>query len=182
MTLKLVYDRKTARLLGGQAFGRAGVEKRVDVLAAALHAGQTLHDLAEIDLSYAPPYSSANDPVNIAAFVGQNDISGFGALTTAEQLSASIASGRKPFLLDVRTLNEFERGRLKGAVNIPVDQLRYALESIPRDVAIAVYCRGGYRAHLALRILKENGFASVVNVTGGYLTLDAFGGFEMEAS
>ena len=92
LSLKLVYDRKNARLLGGQAFGHAGVEKRIDVLATALHGKMTLHDLAELDLAYAPPYSSANDPLNLAAFIGENDLSGFSPLITAAQLKAELAS------------------------------------------------------------------------------------------
>jgi NADPH-dependent 2,4-dienoyl-CoA reductase/sulfur reductase-like enzyme/rhodanese-related sulfurtransferase len=182
LILKLVYDRTNARLLGAQAFGRGGVDKRIDVLAAALQCGQTLHDLAEIDLAYAPPYSSANDPVNIAAFVGLNDLSGFSPLITAGELKAALTSVDPPLLLDVRTLNEFERSHLKGAINIPVDELRFELDSVPKGRRIAVHCRSGFRAHLALRILKANGFSDVVNITGGYLSLVAEGGFELEES
>ncbi len=182
LTLKIVYDRKTARLLGAQAFGRAGVEKRIDVLATALQGKLTLHDLAELDLAYAPPYSSANDPVNMAAFVALNDLSGFSPLITAAELKTALASAEPPALLDVRTLNEFERSHMRGAIHIPVDELRFELESVPRDRRIAVYCRSGYRAHLALRILKGHGFPDVVNVTGGYLSLLAEGGFAVEES
>ena len=182
LTLKIVYDRKTARLLGAQAFGHAGVEKRVDVLATALQGKLTLHDLAELDLAYAPPYSSANDPVNMAAFVALNDLSGFSPLITAAELKTALASAEPPALLDVRTLSEFERSHVRGAIPIPVDELRFELESVPRDRRIAVYCRSGYRAHLALRILKGHGFPDVVNVTGGYLSLLAEGGFAVEES
>jgi NADPH-dependent 2,4-dienoyl-CoA reductase/sulfur reductase-like enzyme/rhodanese-related sulfurtransferase len=176
LSLKLVYDRKTARLLGGQAFGHGGVEKRVDVLATALHGGMTLHDLAELDLAYAPPYSSANDPVNLAAFVGLNDLSGFSPLVTAAELNAELASAAPPHVVDVRTLGEFERGHLAGAANLPVDDLRFELDALPRDRRIALYCRSGYRAHLASRILREHGFRDVVNVTGGWLSMRAEGG------
>ena len=182
VSLKLVYDRASGRLLGAQAFGQAGVDKRIDVLAAALHARQTLADLAELDLAYAPPYSSANDPINLAAFVGLNDISGFSPLVTAAGLKAALASPDPPFLLDVRTLGEFERGHVKGAKNIPVDELRWELESLPKDRKIAVYCRSGYRAHLALRILKGRGFTDVVNVTGGHVSIVNEGGFDMEGA
>jgi rhodanese-related sulfurtransferase len=180
LTLKIVYDRKTTRLLGAQAFGHAGVEKRIDVLATALQGKLTLHDLAELDLAYAPPYSSANDPVNMAAFVGLNDISGFSPLITAAELKTALASAEPPVVLDVRTLNEFERSHLKGATNISVDELRFELDSLPRGRRIAVYCRSGYRAHLALRILKSHGFSDVVNITGGYVSLIAEGGFALE--
>jgi NADPH-dependent 2,4-dienoyl-CoA reductase/sulfur reductase-like enzyme/rhodanese-related sulfurtransferase len=180
LTLKLLYDRKTARVLGAQAFGRAGVEKRIDVVATALQGKLTLNDLAELDLAYAPPYSSANDPVNMAAFVGLNDLSGFSPLITPVELKTALISADKPVLLDVRTLSEFSRSHLAGAINIPVDELRFELDSVPRDRRIAVYCRVGFRGHLALRILKANGFSDVVNVTGGYLSLLAEGGFDVE--
>jgi NADPH-dependent 2,4-dienoyl-CoA reductase/sulfur reductase-like enzyme/rhodanese-related sulfurtransferase len=180
LSLKLVYDRKTARLLGGQAFGHAGVEKRIDVLATALAGGLTLHDLAEVDLAYAPPYSSANDPVNLAAFIGENDLSGYSPLVTAAALAAELAGPRPPYLLDVRTLGEFTRAHVAGSVNLPVDELRFELGQLPRDRRIVVTCRSGFRAHLAVRILKENGFADVANLTGGFLSLVAEGGFQLE--
>ncbi len=181
LALKLVYDRPTARLLGAQAFGHAGVEKRIDVLAAALQSRMTLHDLAELDLAYAPPYSSANDPVNVAAFVGQNDLSGFSPLVTAADLRAALAGAAPPLVLDVRTEQEWAAGHLRGAVHVPVDDLRARWETLPRDRRIAVHCRSGFRAHLALRILKERGFQDVVNVTGGWMAMLAEGGFEVQA-
>jgi NADPH-dependent 2,4-dienoyl-CoA reductase/sulfur reductase-like enzyme/rhodanese-related sulfurtransferase len=180
LTLKLVYERKTARLLGAQAFGHAGVEKRIDVLATALHGGMTLHDLAELDLAYAPPYSSANDPVNLAAFIGQNDLSGFSPLVTAAQLKVELASPTPPLVLDVRTLGEWGRGHLAGARHLPVDELRWALDDLPRGRRIVVHCRSGFRAHLALRVLRAAGFADVANVTGGWISMQAEGGFAVE--
>ena len=179
LSLKLVYDRKTARLLGAQAFGRAGVDKRIDVLATALGGELTLHDLAELDLAYAPPYSSANDAVNLAAFVGENDISGFDPLITAAELKSALASAAPPLVLDVRDADEFGRSHLRGARHIAVDELRLAGETLPKGRRIAVYCRSGFRAHLAVRTLKELGFPDVVNVTGGYLSIEHEGGFEL---
>ncbi len=180
LSLKLVYDRKTARLLGAQAFGHGGVEKRIDVLATALHGKLTIHDLAELDLAYAPPYSSANDPVNLAAFIAGNDLSGFSPLVTAAQLKAELAGPKPPLVLDVRTLGEWSEGHLKGAQHLPVDDVRWELAQVPRDRRIVVHCRSGFRAHLALRILRENGFADVANLTGGWLSLELEGGFEVE--
>jgi len=182
--LKIVYDKKTSRLLGAQAFGAEGVEKRIDVLATALHGEMTLEDIAELDLAYAPPYSSANDPVNLAAFIGQNDISGYSPLETAAQLKVAIAEGVKTqtpaFILDVRNRGEYEAGHIRGAINLPVDDLRFELESLPRDARIHIHCRSGFRAHLALRILKQKGFSDIVNVTGGFLAIQAEGGFDVE--
>ena len=180
LALKLVYDRKTRRLLGGQAFGEEGVEKRIDALAAALQGRLTLEDLAELDLTYAPPYSSANDPLNVAAFVGLNDLSGFSPLITAARLREELAGGQPPLVVDVRNLNEYEASHLRGALHLPLDELRFRLEEVPRDRSLVVHCRSGYRSHLALRILKQNGFQQVRNLTGGYIAALAFGGFEGE--
>lgn len=175
LALKLVYDRRTRRLLGGQAFGEEGVEKRIDALAAALQGRLTLEDLAELDLTYAPPYSSANDPLNVAAFVGLNDLSGFSPLITAARLREELAGGQPPLVVDVRNLNEYEASHLRGALHLPLDELRFRLEEVPRDRSLVVHCRSGYRSHLALRILKQNGFQQVRNLTGGYIAAQAFG-------
>jgi NADPH-dependent 2,4-dienoyl-CoA reductase/sulfur reductase-like enzyme/rhodanese-related sulfurtransferase len=189
LVLKIVYERGSARLLGAQAFGGEGVEKRIDALAVALQGKMTLHDLAELDLAYAPPYSSANDPINLAAFVGLNDLSGFSPLVTAPEVRKLLCPGptqvgskrvgQPTLVLDVRNLNEYETSHLKGAQNIPVDELRYRLDEVPRGRPIVVHCRIGFRAHLALRILKENGWTDVRNLTGGYVIALAHGGFEL---
>jgi NADPH-dependent 2,4-dienoyl-CoA reductase/sulfur reductase-like enzyme/rhodanese-related sulfurtransferase len=180
--LKLVYDRKGGRLLGGQAFGEEGVEKRIDVLATALQGRLTLQDLAELDLAYAPPYSSANDPLNFAAFVGLNDLTGFSPLVTAEKLKVELSAGEaaRPLVLDVRNLNEHETAHLRGALNIPVDELRFRLDEVPRGRPLVVHCRSGFRSYLALRILKQNGFEEVRNLTGGFIAVQALGGFDIE--
>lgn len=171
LSLKLVYDRATARLLGAQAFGDAGVEKRIDVLAMALHGRMTLHDLAETDLAYAPPYSSANDPVNLAAFIGENELSGFSRQVTAAELRAELAGATPPFVLDVRTEREWNDGHLPGATHIPLDALRGRIQEVPRDRRIAVHCRSGFRAHVAARVLRGSGCADVVNVAGGWVSM-----------
>jgi NADPH-dependent 2,4-dienoyl-CoA reductase/sulfur reductase-like enzyme/rhodanese-related sulfurtransferase len=182
LALKLVYERPGGRLLGAQAFGQAGVEKRIDVLATALQGRLTVHDLAELDLAYAPPYSSANDPVNVAAFVAGNDLSGFSPLVTAAGLRAELAGAAPPLVLDVRTGAEWAASHLRGALHVPVDDLRARWETVPRDRRLAVHCKSGFRAHLALRILKDRGFGDVVNVTGGWMAMQAEGGFEVEPS
>jgi NADPH-dependent 2,4-dienoyl-CoA reductase/sulfur reductase-like enzyme/rhodanese-related sulfurtransferase len=180
LSLKLIYDKKTARLLGAQAFGPAGVDKRIDVLATALAGKLTLHDLAELDLAYAPPYSTANDPINLAAFIGQNDLSGFSPLVSAAELKAELATPKPPLVLDVRTLGEYEASHLAGAMHLPVDDLRFELDRLPKDRRIVVQCRSGFRAHLAVRILKQHGFADVANLTGGHMSMVAEGGFNWE--
>jgi NADPH-dependent 2,4-dienoyl-CoA reductase/sulfur reductase-like enzyme/rhodanese-related sulfurtransferase len=177
LSLKLIYDKKTARLLGAQAFGPAGVDKRIDVLATALAGKLALHDLAELDLAYAPPYSTANDPINLAAFIGQNDLSGFSSLVSAAELKAELATPKPPLVLDVRTLGEYEASHLAGAMHLPVDDLRFEIDRLPKDRRIVVHCRSGFRAHLAARILMQQGFGDVANVTGGYMSMVAEGGF-----
>lgn len=176
LSLKLVYNKRDARLLGAQAFGHGGVDKRIDVLATALRGQLTLHDLAEVDLSYAPPYSSANDPVNVAAFVGENDVSGYSPTITAAQLAAERTSAEPPVLLDVRTPAEYQEGHIDGALHIPIDELRRRIAEIPAERRVAVYCRSGFRGHLASRILVQRGWHDVVNVTGGWLSIALAGG------
>lgn len=182
MVLKIVYDRRDARLLGAQAFGEAGVEKRIDAAAVALQGRLTVHDLAEVDLAYAPPYGSANDPLNVAAFVAENDLSGHSPLATAADLARLLAGPEagRPVVLDVRNLNEFEAGHLVGALHIPVDELRFRLDEVPRGRPVVVHCRSGFRSYLGVRILKENGWSDVRNLTGGWVALTALGGFAVE--
>jgi rhodanese-related sulfurtransferase len=182
LSLKLVYERTTGRLLGAQAFGHAGVEKRIDVLATALHGRMTVHDLAELDLAYAPPYSSANDPANLAAFIAENDLSGYAPLVTAAQLKVELAGSTPPLVLDVRTLGEWSKGHLKGALHLPVDDVRFELAQLPRDRRILLHCRSGFRAHLALRTLLDNGYKDVANVTGGWVSIGLEGGFDVEGA
>jgi rhodanese-related sulfurtransferase len=145
----------------------------------------TLHDLAEIDLAYAPPYSSANDPINMAAFVGLNDISGFSPLVTVpevQRLLSGAGTVDSPLLLDVRNLNEYDASHIRNALHIPVDELRFRLAEVPKGRPIIVHCRSGFRAHLALRILKQNGWDDVRNMTGGFIIARAHGGFDIEES
>jgi len=179
LTLKLVYDRKNGRLLGGQAFGFEGVEKRVDVLATALHGKMTVEDLSELDLAYAPPYSSGNDPINMAAFVAMNNLSGFSPTLTPDEAAARFKPDTA-VILDVRNLNEYEKGHIPGALNIPVDELRSRLAEVPANRELFVHCASGFRSHLAVRILKEHGFTSVWNITGGYTSIQATHSFMEE--
>lgn len=177
LSLKLVYDRRDARLLGAQAFGHDGVDKRIDALAMALRGQLTLHDLAAVDLAYAPPYSSANDPVNMAAFVGENDISGYSPLITVAELHAQLASNQPPAVIDVRSPAEYTAGHLESALLLPLETLRDAIDAVPRDRPVVVHCRSGMRAHVAARILHGHGFTNVRNLTGGWLSIEIDGGF-----
>ena len=164
MTLKLLFDDQ-GKIFGAQAAGHDGVDKRIDVIATVIRLNGTVNDLAELELSYAPPYSSAKDPVNMAGFVAQNSLAGLSHLITwneFEQLDKD-----DYILVDVRTENEYKKGHVNGAINIPVDELRERLHELDRSKTIVVYCRVGYRGYIADRILSQNGFR-VLNITGGY--------------
>jgi NADPH-dependent 2,4-dienoyl-CoA reductase/sulfur reductase-like enzyme/peroxiredoxin family protein/rhodanese-related sulfurtransferase/TusA-related sulfurtransferase len=166
MSLKLLFDPTTGQVLGGQAVGAEGVDKRIDVLAVALRAGLTVQDLRDQELSYAPPYGSAKDPINYAGFVASNVMSGDMPVCHTED----VAHPRDDqFLLDVRTPAEVAAGTLPGAVNIPVDDLRRRLAEVPRDKEILAFCQVGLRGYLACRTLAQNGFRCR-NLTGGYKT------------
>jgi NADPH-dependent 2,4-dienoyl-CoA reductase/sulfur reductase-like enzyme/rhodanese-related sulfurtransferase len=172
MTLKVLFEPETGKLLGAQAVGGAGVDKRIDVLAVALQAGMSVFDLEEMELAYAPQYGSAKDPINMAGFVAAGLLRGEHPQIDLETvLSAGGNDGL--LLLDVRTPQEFSQGHIPGAVNIPVDELRQRLGELPRNRDIAAYCQVGQRGYLATRILQQAGF-SAANVGGGYKTYRLF--------
>ena len=168
LTLKLLYDPSDGKVLGAQAVGPDGVDKRIDVLAVAIQAGLTVFDLEEMELAYAPPYGSAKDPVNMAGFVAANQLRGDHPQVSVEELSAD------ELVVDVRTSQEFARGHLPGAIHVPVDELRGRLSELPRDRSLVVYCQVGMRGYLATRILLQEGF-SVRNLSGGYRNSELFG-------
>lgn len=160
LKIKLIYDQTTARILGVQITGRAGVDKRLDVLATLLHFQGTIDDLAALDLAYAPQFGSAKDPLHIAAFVAQNQRS---ALTPA----ARYRDARQLPLIDVRTPEEFARGSLPHARNIPLDELRARSAELDKSQPLAIMCQAGLRGHIATRILNQSGFQAL-NIKGGY--------------
>jgi NADPH-dependent 2,4-dienoyl-CoA reductase/sulfur reductase-like enzyme/rhodanese-related sulfurtransferase len=168
MVLKLLFHPDTGRVLGAQAVGGAGVDKRIDVLAVAIQAGMTVFDLEEMELAYAPQYGSAKDPVNMAGFVAAGLLRGDHPQIDLETI-LSAPPEERPFLVDVRTAQEYSLGHVPGAVNVPVDDLRSRLGEIPRDRAIAVYCQVGQRGYVATRVLTQAGF-SAANIGGGYKT------------
>ena len=168
LTLKLMFAPDTGRILGAEAVGGEGVDKRIDVLAVAIQAGMTVYDLEEMELAYAPQYGSAKDPVNMAGFVAAGLLRGdHPQLDFDEFLKMPISE--RPSLVDVRTPTEFEAGHVPGAVNVPVDELRQRIGELPVDRRIAVYCQVGQRGYMATRILLLAG-RDVVNLSGGYRT------------
>lgn len=172
MTLKVLFHPESGKLLGAQAMGGAGVDKRIDVLAVAIQAGMTVFDLEEMELAYAPQYGSAKDPINMAGFVAGGLLRGDHPQVDVESVESSHEK-KRAVLVDVRTPQEFAAGHIPGAVNIPVDELRLRLAEIPRDREVATYCQVGQRGYLATRILRQSGF-SAANVGGGYKTYQLF--------
>jgi len=167
-TLKLVFSPTSRRVLGAQGAGYGGIDKRIDVIATAIKGGMTIDDLTEIEHAYAPPYSSAKDPVNMAGFAAQNILNGLVRIITWDKLRSTDRS--QFLLLDVRTPGEFANGSIAGAVNIPLDDLRERINEVPRDQTIIVFCKVGLRGYLAVRILKAHGFDDCLNLSGGYDT------------
>ena len=166
VSLKLLFDPESGRVLGAQAVGADGIDKRIDVLATAIRAGLTVYDLEELELSYAPPYGSAKDPVNFAGFVAANALRGDVDLCHVDDLRSPSDTQK---ILDVRTEREVSFGTIPGAQNIPIDELRSRIDQLSTDVEWLVLCQVGLRGYLACRILKQHGFRCR-NLTGGYKT------------
>lgn len=171
MTMKVVFEKETYRLLGAQIVGYEGVDKRIDVLATAIRAGMKATDLNELDLAYAPPYSSAKDPVNMAGFMIENIASGQLKQFHLEDINDLPLDGSVT-LLDARTEGEFSRGHVTGFINIPVDQLRENMNKLPKDKPVYVMCQSGLRSYIAFCILKGEGY-DAYNFSGGYRFYDA---------
>ena len=166
MTVKTLFSPETGRLLGAQIVGFEGVDKRIDVLAAAVRMGMTGEALTELELSYAPPYSSAKDPVNMAGYVIENVRSGLVRQYHWHDVEALPRDG-SVILLDTRTPAEYGRGHIEGAVNLPLDELRERMPELERGRPVYVNCHSGLRSYLACRILMQNGF-ECYNLSGGY--------------
>ena len=171
MTMKVVFEKGTYRLLGAQIVGYEGVDKRIDVLATAIHAGLKATELQELDLAYAPPYSSAKDPVNMAGFMIDNIAKGVVKQWHLED-AATLPRDGSVTLLDTRTVGEFRRGHIEGFTNIPVDELRQRLGEIEKGRPVYVICQSGLRSYIASRILMGNGY-DAYNFAGGFRFYDA---------
>jgi CoA-disulfide reductase len=167
IALKLIFDKETGKIYGAQAVGADGADKRIDVIATAIKGGLTVEDLTNLELSYAPPYSSAKDPVNMAGYVATNIMDGELDHVQWHEIDQILAEGG--VLIDVREPVEREFGFIEGSINISLNKLRTSLEELPKDQTIYVSCQVGLRGYLASRILKNNGF-HVKNVDGGWKT------------
>jgi len=164
LSFKLIFSKRDGRILGAQAVGKDGVDKRIDVIAMAIQKEATVFDLEEAELCYAPQFGAAKDPINMAGMIAANVLRGDSVLLHHEDLAATDA-----FILDVREPGEFRRGHIDGAVNIPLHQLRGRLDELPRDREIWAYCFVGQRSYYAARMLLQLGFR-VRNLSGGFRT------------
>lgn len=170
ISLKVIFDRETGEIFGAQAVGKVGVEKRIDVIATAIAGKISVFDLADIELSYAPPYSSAKDPVNMAGYVAQNIVHDGMDTVQWHEIDELVAAGGT--LVDVRGPKGFAKGAIDGAVHIPLNEIRDRLDEIPKDKPVYTTCRAGLDSYIASRILKENGY-DVKNLDGSWLTYSA---------
>lgn len=168
LSIKISFSPTDGKLLGAQVVGFDGVDKRIDLLAQVIKQGGTIYDLQEIEHAYAPPYSSAKDPVNMAGFVAENILRKKVNIIQWSEVDNSDLSNT--VIIDVRTKSEHEFGSIKNAVNIPVDEIRNRLSEIPKDKKLIVYCAVGLRGYLASRILLQSGYEKVYNLSGGYKT------------
>jgi NADPH-dependent 2,4-dienoyl-CoA reductase/sulfur reductase-like enzyme/peroxiredoxin family protein/rhodanese-related sulfurtransferase/TusA-related sulfurtransferase len=168
LSVKITFEPESGRLLGGQVLGYDGVDKRIDMLAQTIKREGTVYDLMEIEHAYAPPFSSAKDPVNVAGLVADNIIKGRVRIIHWDEISALDLS--QTALLDVREPEEHALGSIEGAININVDELRKRLDEVPRGKKLVLFCRTGHRSYFACRILMQNGFNEVYNLSGGYMT------------
>jgi rhodanese-related sulfurtransferase len=168
ISLKLIFSRKDGRVVGAQAIGKEGVEKRIDVISMAIQKNATAFDLEEAELCYAPQFGSAKDPVNLAGMIAANVLRGDARLAHWDALEDAPEKDRF-FLLDVRNPSEYRRGHVDGAVNIPLDELRDRMGEVPQDRQVWAYCAAGQRSYYATRALGQYGY-DIKNLSGGFIT------------
>lgn len=171
MCIKLVFDKNSGKVLGAQIVGFEGVDKRCDVLATAIRAGMTVYDLTELELCYAPPFSSAKDPVNMVGFIAENVLTDKVRQFYWRDV-AEVQKKKDAVLLDIRTEGEYQRGHIEGTLHIPVDSLREHLKELDQEKEIYVICQSGLRSYIACRILKQHGY-TCYNLAGGYRLYDS---------
>ena len=168
---EIYYNPKTEEILGAELFGEVGVDKRVDVLSTAIYAKLKITDLAQLDLAYAPPFSPAKDPVVVTSYVTENILNNRSEQVSVEDLEAFINNHSKEdyLLIDSRTVDEYEKGTIPGAINYPLDQIRKQVDFIKsQDKKVVIFCQKGLRGYLAELILRNNGVTNVLNVAGGF--------------
>ena len=165
MTIQIAFDPEDGRILSAQIAGFDGVDKRLDIISSIIKRNGTIDDLAEFEHAYAPPFSSAKDPVNMAAFAAENIIRKRSVIFYWNEFDKITSDD---ILIDVRTVKEYQAGKIADAINIPLDELRSGLSEIPKGKNVYIYCLGGLRGYLAQRILMQNGYTNTFNLSGGY--------------
>ena len=174
VTVMLIYDKQTGVVLGGQTAGYKGADKRLDVIATACAAKLTVSDLADVDFAYSPPIGTANDAMNMAAYVAENKMSGYGPSILVSELDDYIEKQGQLIVLDLRDLFANQKSKMNGAYHLPLEQLQPNLERIPKDIPILVYDETGKKGHQAVRILMGAGCQEVKNISGGHTSLQRF--------
>lgn len=172
MHFKLLFEVPTGRILGAQAIGKGDVTKRIDVIATAIKFGGTVEDLRDLELCYAPPFSTAKDIVNYAGYVGSNLLNGDFKQVGVDKVRELINDNN--LIVDVRETYEYKKGHLKGAINIPLSELRERANEIPKDKTVYLHCRSGQRSYNATMLLQNLGFTNVINITGSYLGISLY--------
>lgn len=167
MHFKLLFEVPTGKILGAQAIGKGDVTKRIDIIATAIKFGGTVEDLKDLELSYAPPFATAKDIVNYAGYVGTNLLNGDFKQVNVDKVRELVENNN--VIIDVRETYEFKRGHIKGAINIPLSELRDRIEEIPKDKPVYLHCRTGQRSYNAVLALQNMGFHNVINITGSFL-------------
>jgi rhodanese-related sulfurtransferase len=168
LSLKLIFAKSDGQILGAQIVGSQGVDKRIDDIAGVIRRQGTIYDLQELELAYAPPFSSAKDPVNMAGYVAENIING--DVQTIHWHELIKIQANDVCIVDVRTEEERKGKFIPGSIHIPIDDLRSRLSELPQDKDIVVYCEIGLRGYLAYRILTQHGFKRVKSLSGGWVT------------
>jgi rhodanese-related sulfurtransferase len=175
LAIKLIYQKNDGLLLGAQVSGEQGVDKRIDVLATALYNKMKVTDLIELDLAYAPPYSSAKDPVIVAGMAASNAVEFQCDPYLPDSLKARLDLKVPYQLIDVRTSAERSRGYIEGSVHIPIDELRDRQNELAKDKEIILYCHKGLRGYVSARFLRNLGFTNVKNLSGGFTSWEMYG-------
>lgn len=172
IAFKLIFEIPTGKILGAQAIGRGEVDKRINVIATMISMGGTLEDLKELELCYAPPFSTAKDVVNMAALVGLNILYGRFRQVPVGKTRELVEGGA--YIIDVRSEEEFQEGHLRGAYNIPLNQIRSRVKEIPKDIPVYLHCRSGQRAYYATCCLQGEGFHNIINIGGSFLGMSFY--------
>ena len=180
MHFKLLFEVPTGKILGAQAIGKGDVTKRIDTVATDIKFGGTVEDLKDLEFSYAPPFTTAKDIVNYAGYVGSNLLNGDFKQVNVDQVRALVENNS--IIIDVREISEFERGHIKGAINIPLSELRERTDEIPKDRPVYLHCRTGQRSYNATLALQNLGFHNIVNITGSFLGVSFYEYYNDKAS